>query len=144
MKKSRLNLFRVTSMTISILGVIMIVATLLLFAYIGFDKISQGISSGVDSGSAYDDLAALNSDYSALKIQYDSIKKDINQGSSDKLKKAYIAAELELVKTKSAIDDVDSALSTGKSDSIVNERIKIAKNQLQVAKQSLSDLRSQM
>ncbi|MDO9044646.1 MAG: hypothetical protein Q7U35_05000 [Methanobacteriaceae archaeon] len=144
MKKSRLNLFRVTSMTISILGVIMIVATVLLFAYIGFDKISQGISLGVDSGSAYDDLAALNSDYSALKIQYDSVKKDINQGSSDKLKKAYISAELELVKTKSAIDDVDSALSTGKSDSVVNERIKIAKDQLQVAKQSLSDLRSQI
>lgn len=144
MKKSRLNLFRVTSMTISILGVLMIVATLLVFAYIGVDRISSGISSGVDSGSAYDELAALNSDYSALKVQYDSIKTDINNGGNTDLKKEYINAELELVKAKSAIDDVESALSTDQPSSVVNERIKIAKEQLQTAKQSLSDLREKI
>jgi len=144
MKKSRLNLFRVTSMTISILGVMMIVATIIVFAYIGVDRISSGISSGVDSGSAYDELAALNSDYNALKVQYDSVKVDINDGGSTDLKKEYINAELELVKAKSAIDDVESALSTDQPASVVNERIKTAKEQLQTAKQSLSDLREKM
>lgn len=131
-------------MTISILGVLMIVATILVFAYIGVDKLSSGISSDVDSGSAYDELAALNSDYSALAIQYDDVKTDINKGSDTDLKKAYVNAELELVKTKSDIDDVDSALSSGESSKVINERLTIAKKQLQVAKQSLSDLRGQM
>lgn len=122
----------------------MIVATIIVFAYIGVDKISSGISSGVDSGSAYDELAALNSDYSALKVQYDSVKTDINNGGNTDLKKEYINAELELVKAKSAIDDVESALSTDKPASVVTERINTAKEQLQTAKQSLSDLREKM
>ncbi|MDP1551887.1 MAG: hypothetical protein Q8M06_02580 [Methanobacteriaceae archaeon] len=144
MKKSRLNLFRATSMTISVMGVLMIVSTILVFAYIGVDMISSGISSGVDSGSAYDELAALNSEYSSLKVQYDAVKTEIFDGGNTDLKKAYIGSELELVKSKSAIDDVESALSTDKSIEEVNNRIKIAKDQIQITKQSLSDLREKM
>jgi hypothetical protein len=106
--------------------------------------ISSGISSGVDSGSAYDELAALNSEYSSLKVQYDAVKTDIFNGGSTDLKKVYIDSELELVKSKSAIDDVESALSTDKSIEEVNNRIKIAKDQIQITKQSLSDLREKM
>ncbi|MDZ4170528.1 MAG: hypothetical protein U1C19_00055, partial [Methanobacteriaceae archaeon] len=85
-----------------------------------------------------------NSEYSSLKVQYDAVKTEIFDGGSTDLKKAYIDSELELVKSKSAIDDVESALSTDKSIEEVNNRIKIAKDQIQITKQSLSDLRGRM
>jgi hypothetical protein len=141
MKKSRLNLFRVTSMTLSILGVIMIIATILVLLYIGFEGISSKLSSNVNMGTSYDQLAVLKSDYSSLKIQYDSVKSEIYSTNNTPLKKRYISAELELIKTGSAISDVESALSSDKPADEVKKRIKIAQNQLQIAKTSLSEIR---
>ena len=40
MRKSRLNLFKSTSMLISVLGVIMIIATVAAVAYVGFSVVS--------------------------------------------------------------------------------------------------------
>ncbi|MDI9615350.1 MULTISPECIES: hypothetical protein [unclassified Methanothermobacter] len=144
MKRSRINLFKVTSMTISILGVLLIAGTILIFAYIGVDAVSDAISGSVEKGAEYDELAKLQSDYSALKVQYDSVKKDVYQRNNDNLTKTYLNAEIELVKAKSAIDDVKSALETNKPKSEVDDRIKTARYQLQVASQALNDLRALM
>jgi hypothetical protein len=110
-------------------------------AYIGVDKVSNMISSSVDSGEGYDQLAVLKSDYSSLEIQYESVKTEIYQGSNTDMKKKYVTAELELIKAQSDINDVESALSSNQPASEVQSRIEIAKSQLQIAKQSLSDLR---
>ncbi|WP_432703736.1 hypothetical protein ACRERI_08730 [Methanothermobacter thermautotrophicus] len=48
------------------------------------------------------------------------------------------------MKARSAIDDVKSALETSKPKSEVDERIKTARYQLQVASQALSDVRALM
>lgn len=144
MKRSRINLFKVTSMTISILGVLLIAGTILIFAYIGVDAVSDAISGSVEKGAEYDELAKLQSDYSALKVQYDSVKKEVYQRNNDNLTKTYLNAEIELVKAKSAIDDVKSALETNKPKSEVDDRIKTARYQLQVASQALNDLRALM
>ncbi|MCG2829268.1 hypothetical protein [Methanothermobacter sp. K4] len=144
MKRSRINLFKVTSMTISILGVLLIAGTILIFAYIGVDAVSDAISGSVEKGAEYDELAKLQSDYSSLKVQYDSVKKEVYQRNNDNLTKTYLNAEIELVKAKSAIDDVKSALETNKPKSEVDERIKTARYQLQVASQALNDLRALM
>ncbi|WP_432703735.1 hypothetical protein ACRERI_08725 [Methanothermobacter thermautotrophicus] len=50
MKRSRINLFKLTSMTISVLGVLLIIGTILVFAYIGVDTISDAISGSVNRG----------------------------------------------------------------------------------------------
>ena len=63
MKRSRLNLFKATSMSISVLGIILIVATLVLFAYLGINAVTQSISTNVGSGSGYDQLNILKQDY---------------------------------------------------------------------------------
>ncbi|WP_192961391.1 hypothetical protein [Methanothermobacter thermautotrophicus] len=144
MKRSRINLFKLTSMTISVLGVLLIIGTILVFAYIGVDTISDAISSSVDKGAEYDELAKLQSDYSSLKVQYDSVKKEVYQRNNDNLTRTYLNAEIELVKARSAIDDVKSALETSKPKSEVDERIKTTRYQLQVASQALSDVRALM
>jgi hypothetical protein len=142
MKRSRLNLFRATSMTISILGVLMVIFTIAILVYIGFQGISSQVSTNIDKGSAYDELALLKSEYGSLKMQYDSLSDEIKGSNKTELDKAYVNAELELVKANSAISDVESALDANKPIEEVNSRLYIAKKQLQKARSSLSNVQA--
>lgn len=78
MKRSRLNLFKATSMTISVLGVVMIIITVVIVAYLGFQSLSSIISSDASSGKYYEQLTDLKSDYSNLKAQFDSTKTSVD------------------------------------------------------------------
>ncbi|MEA4957940.1 MAG: hypothetical protein VB038_09440 [Methanobrevibacter sp.] len=140
MKKSRLNLFKSTSMMISILGVLMIISTIIIAAYIGFSIISSEITSGVSSGSQYDELASLKSNYTELESKFNSTKEVIFAGSDKTKEQQYISAELELLRANSAISDVESALKSGKSASDVDDRIKIAKEKMTIATQAYNNL----
>ncbi|MBF4475429.1 MULTISPECIES: hypothetical protein [Methanobacterium] len=144
MKRSRLRMFKATSMTISIMGVLMIVATVAILAYLGFQSISSLISTDASSSNANEQLAALQSEYSSLKAQYDTVKAKVQNSGNNQLKQDYNTAELELIKAQSAITDVSSAISVGKPSDEVNERIKTAQAQIQVAKTSLSGIKSRV
>ena len=106
MKKSRLNLFKSTSMLVSILGVIMIIATIVVVAYIGFNMVSSGITTGISSGNQYDELSQLKSNYSALESQFNNSQSSLDNTKYDDIK-------LELTRSSGDIDDVDSALAAG-------------------------------
>ncbi|MGL6298946.1 MAG: hypothetical protein ACRC1M_07260 [Methanobacteriaceae archaeon] len=141
MKKSRLNLFKTTSMTISVLGLIMIIATIAIAAYIGISAISDGVSSGVSSGEQYDKLAVLKSDYSSIDGEYNATRSKIYASASPDLKKKYVDAELELIKAKTAVDNVESALKANKPSEEVGSRITEAENQIKVAKDALTSVK---
>ncbi len=141
MKRSRLNLFKVTSMSISVLGILMIIATIILFAYIGISSVTSSISTDVGSGSAYDQLAVLKSNYNTLEGQYNNMKTSVDNSNNKNLKTAYVNADLELVKANSDISDVDSALASGKSKQEVQKRITAAQTQLDTARSSLSSVK---
>ncbi|KZX10999.1 hypothetical protein [Methanobrevibacter filiformis] len=139
MKRSRLRLFKNTSMMISVLGVIMVVSTIIIAGYVGFSWISSGISNSVSSGGQYDQLAVLNSDYQKLEGELTDKKSTIN--TDDKTKKnKLIAAELNLVRAKSAIDDVESALKSKKTEKEIEDRIKTAQTQLDTSGNSIKEL----
>ncbi|MGZ7109202.1 MAG: hypothetical protein ACXVHW_09555 [Methanobacterium sp.] len=140
MKRSRLNLFKVTSMSISVLGILMIIATIILFAYIGISSVTSSISTDVGSGSAYDQLAVLKSNYNTLEGQYNNMKTSVDNSNNRNLKTAYVNADLELVKANSDISDVESALASGKSKQEVQKRITAAQAQLDTARSSLSSV----
>lgn len=141
MKRSRLNLFKATSMSISVLGIILIIATLVLFAYIGISTITSSITTDVGSGSAYDQLAVLKSDYNNLNNQFTSVQQSVDSSNNKNAKTAFINAKLELVKANSDINDVESALSAGKSKDEVAQRINTAQDQLNTAKSSLASVK---
>jgi hypothetical protein len=141
MKRSRLNLFKATSMSISVLGIILIIATLALFAYFGIYAISNSITTDVGSGSAYDQLAVLKSDYNSLNNQFTSVQQSVDNSNNKNAKTAFINAKLELVKANSDINDVESALSAGKSKDEVTQRINTAQAQLGTAQTSLSNVK---
>ncbi|HPU37358.1 MAG TPA: hypothetical protein PK601_05165 [Methanothermobacter sp.] len=142
MKRSRLRLFKFTSMTISVFGVLMIIATVIVLAYIGIERISSTISTNVDKGSLYDEYAQLQKEYQDLEIDYDSTKKTIYESGNKDLMEKYINAEIKLVEAKSALDDVQSALSTNKPIPEIKNRLQTAKLKLKEARDNLASLKS--
>ncbi|MBQ9025834.1 MAG: hypothetical protein IJ104_05595 [Methanobrevibacter sp.] len=139
MRKSRLSLFKSTSMLISVVGIIMIIATIIVVAYVGFSIVNESITDEISSGNQYDDLAELKSEYADLESKFDSIKPTYYSGDSDDIQK-YNDARIELSRAASAIDNVQSALDAGKPSNDVDSRIEFAKEKLATARQAYENL----
>lgn len=139
MRKSRLSLFKSTSMLISVVGIIMIVATIIVVAYVSFSVVNESITDQISSGNQYDDLADLRSQYGDLESKFDSVKSTYYSGSQDNIQK-YNDARLELTRAKSAIDNVQSALDANKPSNEVDSRITFAKQKLADARMAFDNL----
>ena len=139
MRKSRLSLFKSTSMLISVLGIIMVVATVIVVAYVGYSMVSSGITNEISSGTQYDELAELKNSYDDLARKFDSVKSTYYAGGSDDIKE-FNDAKLELTRANSAIENVQSALDADKPSNEVDSRIDFAKEKLKVANQAYNNL----
>ena len=140
MKKSRLNLFRTTPKLISIVGVIMIVSTIIVVGYIGFSMVSSGLTNDISSGNQYDDLALLESQFNNLSLKFDDIKSKYYSDKDAASMDQYNTAKLELTRTQTAIDNVKSALDSGKPSNEVDSRLDFAQKQLQKATEAYESL----
>jgi hypothetical protein len=140
MRKSRLTLFKSTSMLISILGIIMVATTVIVVAYIGLSMLSFNLSKNMQSGTQYDQLASLRANWTSLNDDFQAEKTVVMSSGSQEQKEKYVDAELSIVEASSAIDDVESGLTTGKSSEEVDKRIKIAKEALAKAQKVVNAL----
>jgi len=140
MKKSRLGLFKSTSMLISVLGVIMIIATVAAVAYVGFSVVSSSLTGGISSGTQYDQLAELKSNYTALEVQFNDTGHKIYAMDNITLEREYVNAKVELVRAQNDLGDVESALSMGKPASEVDERLKQTREDLKTAHEAYNSL----
>ncbi|WP_296803434.1 hypothetical protein [uncultured Methanobrevibacter sp.] len=132
MRKSRLSIFKSTSMLISVVGIIMIISTIIVVAYVGYSMVSEGITDEISSGTQYDELAELKSSYSNLSAKFESVKSTYYAGGANDVK-VYNDAKIELSRANSAIENVQSALDAGKPSNEVDSRIDFAKKELQSA-----------
>ena len=139
MRKSRLSLFKSTSMLISVVGIIMIISTIVVVAYVGYSMVSTGITNEISSGTQYDELAVLQTEYNNLSVKFDSIKPTYYAGDADDIK-VYNDAKLELTRANSAIENVQSALDANKPSNEVDSRIDFAKEKLKIANQAYNNL----
>ncbi|MBE6501663.1 MAG: hypothetical protein E7Z79_04400 [Methanobrevibacter thaueri] len=139
MRKSRLSLFKSTSMLISVVGIIMIISTIIVVAYVGYSVVSNGITNEISSGTQYDELAELRSSYNNLSVKFDSVKATYYAGGPDDVK-VYNDAKIELSRADSAIQNVQSALDAGKPSNEVDSRIEFAKEKLKTANQAYNEL----
>ena len=140
MRKSRLSLFKSTSMLISVLGVIMIIATVAAVAYVGFSVVSSSLTGGISSGTQYDQLAELKNNYSSLEVQFNETGNKIYMMDNITLEREFVNAQVELVRVKNDISDVESALSMGKPASEVDKRLQLAKDDLKIAQEAYNSL----
>ena len=139
MRKSRLSLFKSTSMLISVVGVIMIISTIIVVAYVGYSTVSNGITNEISSGTQYDELAELRSSYNNLSAKFENIKATYYAGGPDDVK-VYNDAKIELSRADSAIQNVQSALDAGKPSNEVDSRIDFAKEKLKTAADAYKEL----
>ena len=139
MRKSRLSLFKSTSMMISVVGIIMIILTIIVVAYVGYSIISSDITNDISSGTQYDELAELKAEYDNLSVKFDTVKSTYYAGGPDEVKK-YNDAKIELSRAKSAIENVQSALDAGKPSNDVDSRISFAKEKLEAANNAYNNL----
>lgn len=139
MRKSRLSLFKSTSMLISVVGIIMVIATIVVVAYVGYSMVSSGITNEISSGTQYDELAELKASYSNLSVKFDSIKSTYYAGSADDIK-VYNEAKIELSRASAAIENVQSALDADKPSNEVDSRIEFAKQKLDAANNAYNTL----
>ena len=126
-------------MLISVVGIIMIIATIIVVAYVGFSVVNESITDEISSGNQYDDLANLKSQYGDLQSKFDSVKSTYYSGTTKDIQK-YNDARLELSRASSAIDNVQSALDANKPSNEVDSRIEFAKEKLANARQAYENL----
>lgn len=139
MRKSRLSLFKSTSMLISVVGIIMIISTIIVVAYVGFSIVNESITDEISSGNQYDDLAELKSQYGDLESKFESVRSTYYSGTENDIQK-YNDAKLELSRAASAIDNVQSALDAKKPSNEVDSRITFANEKLAAARQAYENL----
>ena len=140
MKKSRLGLFKSTSMLISVLGVIMIIATVAAVAYVGFSVVSSSLTGGISSGTQYDQLAELKSNYTALEVQFNDTGNKIYAMDNITLEREYVNAQVELVRAQNDLNDVESALSMCKPAPEVDKRLQQTRDDLKIAHEAYNSL----
>ena len=139
MRKSRLSLFKSTSMLISVVGIISIIFVVGLVAFSGYSIINKSINDQISSGNQYDDLAELRSQYANLESQFDSVKPTFYAGGADDVQR-YNDARLELSRAQSAIDNVQSGLDANKPSNEIDSRITFAKQKLADAQHAYDNL----
>ena len=139
MRKSRLSLFKSTSMLISVVGIIMIISTIIVVAYVGYSVVSSGITNEISSGTQYDELAELRSSYNNLSVKFDNIKSTYYAKGPDEVK-VYNDAKLELTRADSAIQNVQSASDAAKPSNEVDSRIDFAKYKIKTANDAYNNL----
>ncbi|ADZ10214.1 hypothetical protein Metbo_1994 [Methanobacterium lacus] len=122
---------------IVVLGLVIFIGPM---AYIGF--VGMVVSHDEESGSAYDQLAVLKSDYNSLNDQFTNVQTSVDSSNNQNAKTAFINAKLELVKANSDINDVESALSSGKSKDEITQRVNTAQTQLNKAQSELSNVKA--
>ena len=127
-------------MLISVLGVIMIVATIAAVAYVGFSIVSSNLTGGISSGTQYDQLAELKSNLSNLEVQFNDTGTKIYMMDNITLEREFVNAKVELVRVQNDVSDVESALSMSKPASEVDERLKQAKEDLKIAQEAYNSL----
>ena len=121
MKRSRLKLFKTTSLTISLLGVILILITIGVIAYIGVASLTNTVSDTVSSGASYDQLTSLQSQYSNTSDKYLSLNEQIISSNDNNLKLRYNEGKLKLSKVNTTIYSLET--NNELTEEEVNEKI---------------------
>ena len=125
-------------MTISILGIILLIGSVAVVALIVGGGIIGKVTGNVGSSSAHDTLSSLKNEYSTLNNSFNAVKSQAGKSSSGKIRNDTIDAELQLAKAQSSITDVESALSTNQPQDVVNSRLNATIAQMQKTQKSVN------
>lgn len=142
MKRSRLKLFKTTSLTISLIAVLLILVSIGIVAYIGVSDVSNSVSNTVSNGASYDSLNQLKSSYANLSKQYQALDDKLGNRPDVNVKSTFNNGKLKLSELNQSIGSIESDISKGESDEVINAEIKDANEQLREATDIYNQLTS--
>lgn len=134
MKRSRLKLFKTTALTISLIAILLIILSVGIIVYVGVINTSNSVTNSVSNGASYDSLNQLKSDYSNLSKQYNTMDKQLGSSPDVNVKSTFNNGVLKLSEVNHTIESIESDISKGEDESVVNEEISKAKNELKEAR----------
>lgn len=140
MKKSRLRLFKTTSLTISLIGIILILLTIGVVGYIIVTDVTNSVSTTVNSGSAYDNLTQLKSDYNNLSQKYSTLNEQLGTHAENNVKTNYNEGKLKLSELNETINSIESDINKGASDKIISSEINQAKEDIKEAEEVYNNI----
>lgn len=140
MKRSRLKLFKTTSLTISLIGVILILITIGVIAYIGVSGLTNSVSSTVSSGAEYDQLNQLKSQYNNVSEQYLSISSQVAESKDKNLKITYNNGKLKLSEANTTISSIENDINNGKKQEVIDNKVASVKDNLKFVQETYSNI----
>ena len=142
MKRSRLKLFKTTSLTISLIGVILILITIGVIAYIAVSGLTHSVTTSVSSGAEYDQLNQLKNEYNNVSESYMSISNQVTQSKDQGLKTTYNNGKLKLSEANTTLNSIDNDINNGKSEEVINSKINSVKEDLNFVRETYSNITS--
>jgi len=140
MKRSRLKLFKTTSLTISLIGVILILITIGVVAYIGVSGLTNSVSTSVSSGAEYDQLNQIKSQYNNVSESYLSLSNQVTQSKDKNLKTTYNNGKLKLSEANTTINSIENDIHNGKSEDVIKSKIDSVNEDLNFVKETYSNI----
>ncbi|WP_455646195.1 hypothetical protein [Methanosphaera sp.] len=133
MKRSRLKLFKTTSLTISLIGIILILLTLFVMGYVFVSGVTNSVSTTVNSGASYDDLNQLKAEYNNLSQKYTSLNQQLGTTPDANTKTTFNNGKIKLSELNQTLTELESDIDKGTSDQAINNKISQAKEELKEA-----------
>ena len=123
MKKSRLKLFKTTSLTISLLGIILILLTVGVIGYVAVAGLTDSVSSTVNSGSAYDQLDQVKAQYNDINKKYTDLDKKLGTSPDPSVKTTFNTGKVILNEVGESLSSIQNDISNGKSESYIQTKL---------------------
>ncbi len=140
MKRSRLKLFKTTSLTISVIGVLLILLTIGVIGYVTVSGLSNSVSTTVSSGSAYDQLDQVKTQYDETNNKYAELNKKLGTNPDPGVKTTYNTGKVKLSECNQLIISLQSDINSGKPDEDIQNKLNQTKNKLKEADDIYSQL----
>lgn len=142
MRKSRLKLFKTTSLTISLIGIILILLTIGVIGYILVTDVTNSVSSTVNSGSAYDNLTQLKSEYNNLSQKYSALNQELGIHAENEVKTNFNEGKLKLEELNQTIASIQSDINKGAPDKTIQNEINQAREDIKEAEEVYNNVTS--
>ena len=133
MKRSRLKLFKTTSLTISVIGVILILLTIGVIGYVAVSGLSDSVSTTVSSGSAYDQLDQLKTQYNDINNKYTELGKKLGTNPNPDVKTTYNIGKVKLSEISQSLASLQNDISNGEVDSKIQQKMNKTQSQIKEA-----------
>lgn len=130
MKRSRLKLFKTTSLTISLLGVILILLTVGVIAYIAVSGFTNSVSSTVSSGSSYDQLDQLKSEYHNVSVKYGELNQKLGTSPDSAVKTQYNNGKIKLSEVNGSLASIQNDINNGKTEGEIQNKMNQTRSDL--------------